>query len=80
MNLYTIYDRLAEACAPPFTAVNHAVARRMYANTFEGTKYNPNEYKLVFMGSYSEKSSVLEPLAIPEDIYVDLKQEVLKDG
>jgi len=73
MNLYTVYDRLAEACGPPFSAPNHAVARRMYADLIKSSNVSHNEYKLIFMGSYDEKSCVLEPQGIPEDLYVDVR-------
>lgn len=51
MNLYCIYDRLAEEAGPIFEAKNDAVAFRMIMNSIK--EYHPEEYCIYCLGSFN---------------------------
>ena len=71
-NLYTIYDRVAEESAPPFAALNDAVAARMFRALMndEGiVSSDLNDYQLVKIAEYDTslvdgQISLVEPYSV----------------
>ena len=72
MEIFTIYDKVAEECGPPFAAQNIEVAKRMYRRAMKEPDVNPYEFALFHSGSIS-KSGELTAFPSPDDIYVDLE-------
>lgn len=61
VNLYTIYDRLAEEAGPIFHAKNDAVALRAAKNLLKDVA-NAADYVLHHIGFFDTKESCLIPL------------------
>lgn len=71
MNLYVVYDRVAEEAAPPFAAKNDQVAVRMIRAMLsnEGIPVDQhNEYDLVRIAEYNTSDYQI-CLVSPEVIY-----------
>nr|QJB20394.1 MAG: nonstructural protein [Microvirus sp.] len=59
-NVYVVYDKVAEEAGPPFTAVNDAVAQRMFAQMNIPLSLR-SEYDLVRVAFYDSKDMLLSP-------------------
>lgn len=59
-SVYTIKDKLAEECGPPFVAVNDKVALRKYKDLGipESLKH---EYELLMIGLFDSKDCSITP-------------------
>jgi hypothetical protein len=82
MNIYTIYDKTAKKCSQPMFMVNSSVAlRAVKANMMRDDdpfKLFPEQYDLVFVGSFNEDTGQITPNEIilePED--PDMKSEFI---
>jgi len=60
--LYCIYDSLAEEAGPIFQAANDAVAARSFRNVVKDFKEGRQDYTLMKLGTYDEKSVKLDGL------------------
>jgi len=67
VQLYTIYDKLAEEHASMFEAVNDAVAKRQFNNLMKKQDINPDDYDLVLLGNYNRRNAMIANL-IPKII------------
>lgn len=61
INLYCIYDRLAEKAGPLFHADNDAVAIRGYNRLVERGEIEPQDYQLCRVGEYNEATMEIQP-------------------
>ena len=71
INLYCIYDRLAEKAGPVFHADNDAVAIRGYNRLVERGEIDPDDYQLYRIGEYDEKTMDIQT-CIPHVIEVGI--------
>lgn len=79
MKLYTIYDVIAEECAPIFQAKTHGVARRKIVDLAKKEAINPKEYQLLYLGTFDSEKTELKPVEVPELIdYENLLVEHIK--
>lgn len=78
MNIYTVFDRIADEAGPPFVAKNDEVAKRMYKRLVKSDRVDPNEYRLLHIGTI-KNSGLLEGLEIPVDIYVDFHVDLKEE-
>lgn len=67
MNLYVVYDKLAEESGPIFEAKNHQVARRKHEQLMERTG-RPDEYQLLYLGCINHADQTMELCQLPEDV------------
>lgn len=71
MNLYTIYDKVAEEAGPIFEAKNDGVATRAYQDLFSSRPVaHPDEFKLMLLGAIDKTTGKILTLDIPKEIYV----------
>ena len=61
INLYCIYDRLAEKAGPLFHADNDAVAIRGYNRLVEKGDIDTDDYQLCRIGEYNEATMEIQP-------------------
>jgi hypothetical protein len=57
MQVYTIYDRVAEESSTPFLAINDGVAKRNFMNTIKSVS-EVNDFQLVHLGRYNTHTMV----------------------
>lgn len=70
MKVYTIHDRLAEECGPVFESINHLTALRGYRKMLQAEKGNPDEYKLLWIGSIDHSTAKFVVLDEPVEVVV----------
>lgn len=76
MNLYAVYDTLAQESGPLFEAKNDEVAKRSFMNLiFRGEVLRPDEYSLFLIGRYDHENM---EVFVHEKVKIDV--EVQKDG
>jgi hypothetical protein len=69
LELYAIYDTIADVFNKPFTAHNDADAIRAFTQSFEqGNQANKNDYVLYSLGSYNDGSGEISPV-VPLKVY-----------
>jgi hypothetical protein len=69
LELYAIYDTIADVFNKPFTAHNDADAIRAFTASFEqGNQANKNDYVLYSLGSYNDGSGEISPV-VPLKVY-----------
>jgi hypothetical protein len=69
LELYAIYDTIADVFNKPFTAHNDADAIRAFTQSFEqGNQANKNDYVLYSVGSYNDGSGEITPV-VPLKVY-----------
>ena len=72
MNFYSVFDNKAISYKPPFTAVNDAVAQRLFTEACFDTETqvsrHPNDYALYRLGSYDPISGIIKPEEMPIQI------------
>jgi hypothetical protein len=64
-NLYTVYDSVAEECAPPFIAKTDGLAQRLFVNGFRQANrpdIKIEEHSLYRIGSFDNETMKLVPL------------------
>lgn len=75
VEVYSVYDKVAEEFGPLFEAVNEKVAIRSYLHLLKGTSY-PGDFELKKLGGFDKKKGILGGLSKgPKDIPVQLSQE-----
>ena len=73
VNIYTIYDKIAEECGPVYQAKNDVVAYRAFKSLIGDTpNVNPNDYDVYCLGLFDTESRFF----VPE---LDYGRLVLKD-
>lgn len=77
MNIYTIKDRLAEEAGDLFIAVNDAVAKRNFRSAMKRA-ISPDEYQLIRLGTYDQKTLKIVVDPMPEAIDVSITPSVLE--
>lgn len=69
-NLYSVHDYTSGAFWPPFTAENHAVARRSFAQTVNNPKtiinQYPRDFVLYHIGDFDPDDGSIGALTSPE--------------
>lgn len=70
MNIYTVYDKVAEESGPLFEQVNDGCAMRAYRKLFSNGEASELEYKLLFLGTIDKKTARIKLIDIPQEIYV----------
>ena len=69
LNLYVVYDKIAQESGPVYTAKNDVVAQRMYQGLINDTGINPADYQLLHVAAYDNGAlSATLPSVIP-DVY-----------
>jgi hypothetical protein len=69
LQLYAIYDTIADVFNKPFTAHNDADAIRAFTQSFEqGNKANKEDYVLYSIGEYNDGNGEIKP-NVPVKIY-----------
>lgn len=82
LEIFAIYDRVAEAYSQPFFTHNENIAMREFGkwvNTPDTQYYNhPNDYSLYHLGNFDDNTAAFEIKAEPTRIAVamDLKSVV----
>lgn len=61
MNLYVIYDKVAEESGPVFEAKNDAVAARKMRDFAKSNPIDPSEYKLLYVGNINHSLCHINP-------------------
>ena len=72
INLYVIYDRVAEISSPIFSAQTEGVALRRVAHLLNEPTTQPEDYGLLHLGTYDDQSVQLEKFIKP--VSVDLQK------
>jgi hypothetical protein len=63
LQLYSIYDTIADVFNKPFTAHNDADAIRAFTQSFEqGNQANKNDYVLYHLGEYNDANGEIEAI------------------
>ena len=75
--IYTIYDTVARECNGPFLANNDSHARMIFDRAIAEAVKNgfKQEYKLLFLGTFSLESGMIESVGVPTDVTFVLKAE-----
>lgn len=68
MNMYSIFDTVAQVFNKPFTEINNATAIRAFSSAVNENP-NKNDYALYHLGSFTDHDGVLVPIANPTRIY-----------
>jgi hypothetical protein len=69
LELYAIYDTIADVFNKPFTAHNDADAIRAFTQSFEqGNKANKEDYVLYSLGCYNDGNGEITPV-VPLKVY-----------
>ena len=75
MNLYVIYDRVAQESGPVFEAKNDGIAVRQMRNVLsENPASKPLEYQLLKVGTINHETNVITPLGVPLDVSFSLEE------
>lgn len=64
LNLYAIYDGVAQESSPPFLSKNHSLALRMYEVSMDKERYRA-DFRLYLIGYYDTSSMVVSPIPLP---------------
>jgi len=67
MNMYVVFDKVAEESGPIFEAKNHGVAVRNFIQV-TSKAVAPNEYSLLCLGIYDHDINKMYPLDPPDEI------------
>lgn len=75
MNLYVIYDRVAQESGPVFEAKNDGIAVRQMRNVLsENPASKPLEYQLLNVGTIDHETNVITPIGTPLDVSFSLEE------
>lgn len=80
LNLYVVYDKVAQEGGPVYTAKNDAVAQRMFQGLINDTGINPVDYQLLHVAAYDNGAlSATLPVVIPEvyEVIVEVNIETV---
>lgn len=82
VNLYCIYDRVAEDSGPPFAAKNDGVAQRELRHLLDNVPvYDRDAFKLCRIGSWDSSTMTGELYEMPDVIEIaDARIEETNDG
>lgn len=70
VELFTVYDKIAEEAGPVFQSKNRGVAIRAYLQLI-GDTAQPLDYKLLAIGRFNTDLALLEGYNIPQEIDVE---------
>lgn len=78
-NVYTIKDTVSEEFAPPFVAVNDAVAARQYRQALSSADpvVRP-DYELYRIGTFDSQDASIVPSEV--NIFVKTEMEILNES
>jgi len=80
LELYSIYDTIADVFNKPFTAHNDKDAMRAFTQSFEqGGKANKEEYVLYKIGAFNDSNGELNatvPLKVMSGLDIKSKQDM----
>lgn len=69
LEIFSIYDTAAEIFNQPFTAVNQAVAERMFGQIVNDPstnfRFHPEDYRLYLVGTFDQHTGVVESREAP---------------
>lgn len=71
LNLYTVYDKVAEDSAPPFAAKSHKVAFRMFVSLLRSAGVDDagmDDYQLVHIAEYDTEVLGGQITLVPPEI------------
>lgn len=74
INMYSIYDKVAEEFAQPFLAKNDGIATRAYMQGVRNVE-NPKDYELVQIGEFENSEALLIPFNVPRDVILKNEME-----
>lgn len=78
MNLYVIFDRVAEESGPIFEAKNDGTAARAARDLVATAKgARAHEFQLLKLGTIDHEKNAITPLPVPEDVHYMLQEEEL---
>lgn len=70
MNLYVIFDRVAEESGPVFEAKNDGTASRAARDLVVTAKgASPIEFQLLMLGTIDHEKNVINALPAPQDVH-----------
>lgn len=73
MNLYCVYDRVAEQCGPLYEAKNDAVACRNFKAMMAAVpKVDLDAFDLIFLGTMDKDTMKIVVLDTPRTIEIDM--------
>lgn len=75
LNLYVIFDVVAQESGPVVEAQNDGVANRNYQKSIINQKLDPNEFKLFCIGSFDHSTN--EFISDKRQVIITLKDEVI---
>lgn len=67
MNVYSIYDMVAQECGPLFEAINDGVAVRHMVQAMRNVE-NPAEYQLIHVGEVTRETGQVILLPVPNRV------------
>lgn len=73
IQLYTIYDRIAEDAGPIFCAKNDGVANRQYQHLLNEYQTDPLHFKLHRLGSFNTSTMIITSLDTPVEVVREVK-------
>ena len=76
MQLYVIYDKLAEESGPVFEAKNDAVARRSFLRTWAEKGAAPEEFRLLRLGTIDHQTQTIRLEDVPEEVSLSVVDAV----
>lgn len=71
VNLYVVYDRIAEESGPVYEAKNDGVAVRKYLQMLEKSAVRLSDYQLLCVGSIDHESNKLTAFDSPSIIAIE---------
>lgn len=79
MNMYVVYDKLAQESGPVVECKNNAVAVRQFRLMIEKTG-RPEEYQLLYLGKINHDTQEMELLPIPEEVVTGVPAMAVPGG
>jgi len=79
VNLYSIYDTVAQVFNKPFTEINDNSARRTFTHSLEQVPHK-TDYALYYIGCYSDQDGKLVPVDNPVRIYSGFDIKDIEEG
>jgi len=70
VNLYVIYDMVAEESGPVLEAKNDGVAARQFREVLSKSKCSPGEMKLLRLGSIDHQTQTVRLEDVPEEVSI----------
>lgn len=78
LQVYSVFDKVAEVFNKPFTDINDATAIRAFS---ESIKDNPhkNDYELFYLGEYFDHNGQLVPAKSNKRIYAGVDVKIVQE-